>query len=63
MHITIGISGGNRMKKSIDVNNSSFAYTLNMLNFLLNNGLITKEEFNKIAYISAEHYGIEFYCV
>ena len=58
-----GISGGKRMKNSRDVNNSSFAYTLNMLNFLLNNGLITKEEFNKIAYISAEHYGIEFYCV
>lgn len=51
------------MNNSRDVNNSSFAYTLNMLNFLLNNGLITKEEFNKIAYISAEHYGIEFYCV
>ncbi len=58
-----GISGGKRMKNSRDVNNSSFAYTLNMLNFLLNNGLITKEEFNKIAYISAEHYCIEFYCV
>ena len=59
----IGILDGEHMKNKTDVNNASYAYSINMLKFLSNSGLITDEEFNKTASISAEHYNVEIYCV
>ncbi len=50
------------MNKS-DINNSAFAYSLNMLKHLLKMQLITEQEFNKIVAISSEHYNTEIYCV
>lgn len=46
-----------------DVNNSAFAYSVNMLKHLLKMQLITEQEFNKIVAISSEHYNAEIYCV
>lgn len=42
-----------------DINNTSFAYSVNLLKMLLAMQLITKDEYEKIAQISAEHYGTE----
>ena len=46
-----------------DLNNESFAYSVSMLRMLLRMKLITKEEYDQIAHISAEFYGVEVYCV
>lgn len=45
------------------VNNASFAYSVNLLRMLLGMELITKDEYDKILKISAEHYGTELVCV
>ena len=42
-----------------DICNSSFAYSVNLLKMLLAMQLITKDEYEKIAQISAEHYGAD----
>ena len=39
-----------------DIGNSSFAYSINLLKMLLAMQLITEDEYEKIAQISAEHY-------
>lgn len=44
-------------------NNSAFYYTVNMLRNLLRMKLITEEEYNRTVRISAEHYGVQLYCV
>ena len=43
----------------MDVNNSAFLYSLNMLRLLLKMQLITQEEYERILEISAAHYGTE----
>lgn len=43
-----------------DIDNSSFAYSVNLLKMLLAMQLITEDEYEKIAQISAEHYGADF---
>ena len=40
-----------------------FAYSKNLLDFLLKIGLITKEEHEKITAISAEYYNIKNICL
>lgn len=47
------------MDKRTDINNTSFAYSVNLLKMLLTMQLITEDEYEKIAQISAEHYGAE----
>lgn len=47
------------MDKRTDINNTSFAYSVNLLKMLLTMQLITEDEYEKIARISAEHYGAE----
>ena len=47
------------MGKRTDINNTSFAYSVNLLKMLLTMQLITEDEYEKIARISAEHYGAE----
>ena len=42
-----------------DIDNSSFAYSVNLLKMLLAMQLITEDEYEKIVRISAEHYGAE----
>lgn len=42
-----------------DIDNSSFAYSVNLLKMLLAMQLITEDEYEKIARISAEHYGAD----
>ena len=42
-----------------DIDNSSFAYSVNLLKMLLAMQLITEDEYEKIVRISAEHYGTE----
>ena len=42
-----------------DIDNSSFAYSVNLLKILLAMQLITEDEYEKIAQISAEHYGAD----
>ncbi|MEY8576518.1 hypothetical protein AALD01_19710 [Oscillospiraceae bacterium 21-37] len=42
-----------------DINNSAFAYNVNMLRLLLKIQLVTQEEYERILQISAAHYGIE----
>ena len=44
-------------------NNTSFAYSVNLMRMLLKMGLITDDEYGKIVKISAEHYGTEIICV
>ena len=46
-----------------DIGNSSFAYSVNLLKMLLAMQLITEDEYERIAQISAEHYGTELICV
>lgn len=43
----------------MDVNNSAFLYSLNMLRLLLKMQLITSEEYERILQISASHYDAE----
>lgn len=45
--------------KGTDINNAAFAYSISLLRILLDMKLITKEEYEKIARISAEHYDIK----
>ena len=42
-----------------DINNSAFAYSVNLLRLLLKMQLITQEEYERILQISAAHYAIE----
>lgn len=48
--------------KNSDINNSSFLYSLNMLNLLLRMKLITEAEYNRIAAISKKHYDVKINC-
>lgn len=47
------------MDKRTDINNTSFAYSVSLLKMLLTMQLITEDEYEKIAQISAEHYGAD----
>ena len=51
------------MDKRTDINNTSFAYSVNLLKMLLAMQLITEDEYEKIAQISSEHYGADLICV
>ena len=51
------------MDKRTDINNASFAYSLNLLRMLLDMNLITQDEYKKITRISAEYYDTEIVCV
>lgn len=42
-----------------DIGNTSFAYSVSLLKMLLTMQLITEDEYEKIARISAEHYGAD----
>ena len=44
---------------NIDISNSAFIYSVNMLRLLLKMQLITQEEYERILEISAVHYGTE----
>jgi len=44
-------------------NNSAFYYAVNMLRNLLRMKLITEDEYNRTVRITAEHYGVQLYCV
>ncbi len=50
-------------KNKTATDNASFAYSVNLLRMLLKMQLITKEEYDRIVAISAEHYGAELFCV
>ena len=43
----------------MDVNNSAFLYSVNMIRQLLKMQFITQEEYERILQISAAHYGTE----
>ena len=45
------------MDKRTDINTASFAYSVSLLRMLLDMNLITEDEYEKIAQISAQHYG------
>lgn len=45
-----------------DINNASFAYSVNLLRTLLGMNLITKEEYDKIVTISEEYYSPDIIC-
>lgn len=47
------------MDKRTDINNASFAYSVNLLKMLLAMHLITEDEYERITQISAEHYGAD----
>ena len=47
------------MDKRTDINNTSFAYSVNLLKMLLAMQLITEDEYGRITQISAEHYGAD----
>lgn len=47
------------MDKRTDINNTSFAYSVNLLKMLLAIQLITEDEYERITQISAEHYGAD----
>lgn len=47
------------MDKRTDINNASFAYSVNLLKMLLTMQLITEDEYKKIVRVSAEHYGAD----
>lgn len=46
-----------------DKNNAAFVYSVNLLRMLLNMGMITNEEYEKIVDISATHYGTKNICL
>lgn len=48
------------MDKRTDINNTSFAYSVNLLKMLLAMQLITEDEYERITQISAKHYGADF---
>ena len=43
----------------MDINNSAFIYSVNMLRLLLKMQLITQEGYERVLKISAAHYGAE----
>ena len=45
------------------VNNASFVYSVSLLRMLLGMELITKDEYDNIIKISADHYGTDLVCV
>lgn len=47
------------MDKRTDINNTSFAYSVNLLKMLLAMQLVTEDEYERITQISAEHYGAD----
>ncbi len=47
------------MDKRTNINNASFAYSVNLLKMLLAMQLITEDEYERITQISAEHYGAD----
>lgn len=47
------------MDKRTDINNTSFAYSVNLLKMLHAMQLITEDEYERITQISAEHYGAD----
>lgn len=47
------------MDKRTDINNTSFAYSVNLLKMLLAMQLITEDEYERITQISAENYGAD----
>lgn len=47
------------MDKRTDINNTSFAYSVNLLKMLIAMQLITEDEYERITQISAEHYGAD----
>lgn len=47
------------MDKRTDINNTSFAYSVNLLKMLLAMQLITEDEYERITQISVEHYGAD----
>ena len=47
------------MDKRTDINNTSFAYSVNLLKMLLAMQHITEDEYERITQISAEHYGAD----
>lgn len=49
--------------KTRAINNSAYCYSINMLRLLLEMHLITENEFERIAALSATHYQSEIYCV
>lgn len=51
------------MDKRTDINNASFAYGISLLRMLLDMDLITENEYERIAQISAEYYDTEVVCV
>lgn len=51
------------MKNMMDINNSAFYYSVNMLRMLLNMKLIAESEYERIIRISEEYYSTEIYCV
>ena len=51
------------MVDKTDANNTSFAYSVNMLRMILKMKLITEDEYRKIVSISAEYYATEVVCV
>jgi len=55
-------SEGFEMDKKVE-NNTSFAYSVNLLRMLLKMGLITDDEYGKIVEINAEHYAADIICV
>ena len=51
------------MDKRTDINNTSFAYSVNLLRMLLDMNLITEDEYERITRISAEYYDTDVVCV
>ena len=51
------------MDKRTDINNTAFAYSVNLLKMLLAMQLITEDEYERITRISAEYYDTEVVCV
>lgn len=47
------------MDKRTNINNTSFAYSVNLSKMLLAMQLITEDEYERITQISAEHYGAD----
>ena len=47
------------MDKRTDINNTSFAYSVNLLKMFLAMQFITEDEYERITQISAEHYGAD----
>lgn len=43
----------------MDISNSAFIYSVNMLRLLLKMQIITQDEYERILQISAAHYGTE----